>query len=830
MCWLFTSMIALLALTTSTAAAEPLSCALARDGKPLQRIVIGPKTTDRTRAAARTLAYQLGRITGGTFVVAEGDGETGLAVGRAADFPKLKLADKFDPADVTRREECQLRSHADGVWLVGSTDLAVEHAVWDLLHRLGYRQYFPGKNWEVVPARKDLAIAVDVFEKPAYHSRRIWYGFGPADYAAAPYADWCAKNRATSGIVLSTGHAYDGIISRNKKAFTSHPEYLGLLNGERKSTKFCISNPDLRKLVAADALAQFEKDPDRDSVSVDPSDGGGWCECAECKKLGSVTDRALTLANEVAAAVHARYPGRLVGMYAYSEHSPPPSIKAHPNVVISVATGFIRGGFTVDQLMGGWGKQVRMLGVREYYSVNPWDRDLPGAARGGRLNYLKQTIPHFQAKGARFLSAESSDNWGPNGLGYFVAARLMWDPKEAGNVETLVAEFLDNCFGPAKRPMAEFYRMLSGDKAPLLCDDTVGRMYRLLAEARLQTTDPAILARLDDLTGYTRYVELWLDYSIATGPARQAAFEALIRHAWKIRASEMVHTKGLYRDLPSRDKSVSVPAEARWQAPDRTNPWKAGPALVRADFEKWTTAGIATRKLLDFAPIAYSTNLVPATPLKLPDAKTGSAGLYSRGPRTYFTWIEKEPAAIELKAKAGIIYNSRGPAKLDLYPTAETEGQAVAHAEVTPDKADHAITLRTTFAGLHRVEVADSGAGTALTWGNDLPMTLLSSPENPADFHGRWSLYFYVPKGTKVVGGFASGAGTLLNGDGKKVHDFDARPGYFSIPVPAGQDGRLWMFANTAGRRLLMTVPPCMARSPRELLLPAEVVAADRKD
>ena len=40
--------------------------------------------------------------------------------------------------------------------------------------------------------------------------------------------------------------------------------------------------------------------------------------------VGSVSDRALTLANEVAAAVHAKYPGRLVGMYAYSEHSPPP--------------------------------------------------------------------------------------------------------------------------------------------------------------------------------------------------------------------------------------------------------------------------------------------------------------------------------------------------------------------------------------------------------------------------------------------------------------------------------------------------------------------------
>ena len=810
-----------------SAAAAPVPCLLAKGGTPLQRVVVGAKATDRTRAAAKTLATYLGRITGGTFAVAEGDGDAGLAVGRPDDFPKLKLAAAFDAADVSRREEYLLRSHADGVWLVGATDLAVEHAVWDTLYRLGYRQYLPGKNWEIVPAQRDLTLAVDAREKPAYHARRIWYGFGPADYATVPYAEWCAKNRATSGIALNSGHAYGGIIARNKQAFADHPEYLGLVGGERKSSKFCISNPALRKLVAADALAQFAKEPARDSVSVDPSDGGGWCECAECKKIGSVTDRALTLANEVAAAVQAKYPGRLVGMYAYSEHSPPPSISAHPNVVVSVATGFIRGGYTIDQLLDGWSKKATTLGVREYYSVNTWDRDLPGAARGGRLGYLTRTIPHFRAKGVRFMSAESSDNWGPNGLGYFVAARLLWDVAEADKADALVADFLTNCFGEANGPMGEFYALLTADRAPLLCDDTVGRMYRLLADARAKTTDAAVLARLDDLTGYVRYVELWLDYSAATGAARQAAFEALIRHAWRIRTSEMVHTKALYRDLPARDKSVTVPTDAKWNA-TKANPWKADPPLTRAEYVALTAAGIAGRKLLDFMPVSYTDELVPATPLKLPEAKPGSAGIYSRGTRTYFTWVEKEPATLAFTAKGGLIYNSRGPAKIDLYPVAEPEGKAVAHAEVPPDKAEHPVGLKTTFTGLHRVEVTDGGAGTLVTWADGTPMTLRSGADAPTILQGRWNMYFYVPKGTKVVGGFASGPGNLLDGAGKKVHTFDdKKAGYFSIPVPAGHDGKLWMFTHTAGRRLLMTVPPYLARSPRELLLPAEVVKAD---
>jgi hypothetical protein len=44
--------------------------------------------------------------------------------------------------------------------------------------------------------------------------------------------------------------------------------------------------------------------------------------------------------------------------------------------------------------------------------------------------------------------------------------------------------------------------------------------------------------------------------------------------------------------------------------------------------------------------------------------------------------------------------------------------------------------------------------------------------------------------------------------------------------VEAGEDGKLWQFQNTAGSRMLMTVPPYLARSGSELLLPAEVVKA----
>lgn len=113
---------------------------------------------------------------------------------------------------------------------------------------------------------------------------------------------------------------------------------------------------------------------------------------------------------------------------------------------------------------------------------------------------------------------------------------------------------------------------------------------------------------------------------------------------------------------------------------------------------------------------------------------------------------------------------------------------------------------------MHRIEIEDRRAGSKLELPVGVP-TLNATFDQTADLSGRHNLYFYVPKGTTVVGGFAEGPGRLVNGSSKKVHEFEGKPGYFSVPVGAGEDGQLWKFEFTSGRRVLLTVPPQMARS-----------------
>jgi hypothetical protein len=101
-------------------------------------------------------------------------------------------------------------------------------------------------------------------------------------------------------------------------------------------------------------------------------------------------------------------------------------------------------------------------------------------------------------------------------------------------------------------------------------------------------------------------------------------------------------------------------------------------------------------------------------------------------------------------------------------------------------------------------------------------------------------MYFYVPKGTRVVAGETlSAAGVLRDGAGEVALEFSTlgdvsarqKSGtpYFIVSVQDKQDGSLWKIEGlTPGTYcMLYTVPPYYARSAEELLLPKEVVERD---
>ena len=107
---LFTTVLLTLLAARHAAAADEVL--LAADKQARLPIVVGQQASERTKAAAQTLADYLGRISGAAFTVTHGDGAAGLVVGVPADFTKLPFKTSF-PGGSRGREDYLLRSAVD---------------------------------------------------------------------------------------------------------------------------------------------------------------------------------------------------------------------------------------------------------------------------------------------------------------------------------------------------------------------------------------------------------------------------------------------------------------------------------------------------------------------------------------------------------------------------------------------------------------------------------------------------------------------------------------------------------------------------------------------
>ncbi|MEI6168913.1 MAG: DUF4838 domain-containing protein [bacterium] len=829
---------------------------LAKKGKAEFPIVIAKNASALTRTNAVVLSSYLRKMTGAGFAIEEGDGSAGIVLGRQEDFPALPKRFDANPADPQRTEEYLLFTHARGLLLVGASDLGAQNAMWDFLGRQGYRQYFPGPTWEIVPSVPRLTARYDEVQKPSYIMRSVWFTFGTYPERGLLYKDWCQKNRMESGFTINAGHTYDGIIAKNKDVFLKHPEYLAMVGGERKGAKFNVANPGLRQLVVDYKLAELRNHPEQMSVSMDPSDGGGWDESAEAKSIGSPSDQAITLANDVASVMEKDFPGRAVGLYAYNQHAEPPTIKVHKNVFILVATSFRGTSLSLKEQMDGWKKQGATLGIRDYLSYPAANYDIPARCAGGFPSHKSVgRFKDYHDWGARLYSAESGDNWGINGFMYYSVARMLWNVNDTRFVDGLKEEFLINCFGPVADEIRPYYEALSSGNSPVLAPAFFRRLYESIQAARLKTPGAAIDARLDDLTLYVRYLELYKKYADASGPARQQAAQEMFSHLYRARFHSTNHAYGIIRDLSGRDRSLGWTQEERksfgrgvplWeiQAPpeERISPelslWEPRAPYEKKEILAIEADGVKNNPKLDFKPVSFSQDLVPAAPILTGEKTIAPGWLGGQAVHNilYYTWAEKAGSEWHVKVTCGTDSKGRPLGKIrpkvELWSAKEAEDVPVSVAEVDVEFGKTGdLVVKSPHAGLHWIVLSgarwqklelDPGKSWTVTSSSDIPCQSQGAAETS-------TLYFYVPKGTSIIGAHFTGRGVLFNPEGKAVKNFD-NAGYVKIDVPQGMDGHLWKVKDLRGGHfLLLTVPPYFAPSPRDLLLPREVVEAGRK-
>jgi hypothetical protein len=444
---------------------------------------------------------------------------------------------------------------AEKLLIIASHPTGLSRGIYSYLDQLGCKWYFPGDVWTHIPVLKNIEIRQKKYVTPSF-ALRDFFGTGglfpvPSitedDIVKANWEDWKRRNRMGGSVRLG-GHYWETFNLRYKKELLDHPEYLAEIKGKRVewhvSSKFCISNKALQELFVGDRVKAMREELKKSGYSaekiiigVDPSDGGGHCECGNCKKMGSVSDRVFFLANLVAKKFAAESSRAYVNLYAYNEHAAPPALSLEPNVIVQIIPYAFQNVGTPQQMITLWKKKSRNLYLYDYYGIPDWHYEVPLTGRWSvyelekKLKYWKQN----EVKGVLF---ESSNGIGTTGLGLYLVSRLGWNSNE--DIGKTIAGFYRHMFGKGDSWVKKYYDKISFDFKEIA---DVPYLYNALEQAETGATgDQQVRARVNLLRAYIHYAALYYQYKNSKNKINDGSWERLIQYAWEIYPTMMVHT------------------------------------------------------------------------------------------------------------------------------------------------------------------------------------------------------------------------------------------------------------------------------------------------
>lgn len=851
---------------SQTAVAAPPSVTLSHDGNARLAITLvdpagdlfgltnTPPLQGLAGASAADLKAYMQKLSGAEFEMISakaypGGKRPGIFVGLDKDLG-------FDGIDKVQ-QQYGLRTTADGQLIITGADArGISHGIYALLHSLGCRWYYPGDLWAVVPPpARSLSVAFEEIGGPDFYiQRRIWVGHGlHLATTGGDFPAWCRRNGMAQPFDVAIAHSWIGLDPAND--FTNHPEWFALVNGERKTSKPCYSHPGVTERAKQTALNHFRNNPKSMMISVSAPDGLGFCSCDLCKKVAKVdelyeaqgvlfgrqpdgtevsiaSETIFNMANEVAKAVATEFPDKLIGIMAYSGYAHPPSFKLEPNIYLEVTAGYRRTPLTLPEQMTELGLKASALGVYEYYDVEQWSWDKPGSARASQLDSLQAAMRFYYRNNVRSVSGEMSNNFAPNGIGYYSIARMLWDADT--DVRLLEESFYRDCFGPAAPAIKPLYRRWESGQG--FDDRALSLAYRDLAEAsKLAAGNQVQRDRVDRLRMYAHFLNNFLQVREGSGGGDIADWkktygeEGAIKRieelgTWTARLidTHMTHGWAFNRYFLRRGNDVGL---------DTSNWNRAGQIPAHEEVEERFQAGskaLSEVKALEVPSTIFSRRLVPLSSARVRIPGTESAEM--QPPDSF------RKATLELFAKAGekvnVVFASTGTV-YDLLLTPQ---------DVYEDGGGSQYSTRIasgSLAGDTLVIEAEADGYYTLRW-NDGTLKKLDHPHvlhAGASQYVSGTFHFFVPKGTErfIINAGAHGGLTIKIYDSAGKIVLDATPAVekpqsrFVVEVPRGRDGGVWKVVgpnciNRTGSISFIGVPSYLAFSPHLLMVPQETI------
>lgn len=428
------------------------------------------------------------------------------------------------------------------IYIDGSNGRGLLYGVYALLEHWGCRWYTPG--CETAPRAESLSFEDGsvLADAPAFPYREIFYN----DMFHGDFAAKCRLNGDHQRLHSEHGgkisyvpgyfvHSFSRLVPP-EKYFDSHPEYFAEKDGVRHGdpyTQLCLTNPEVLKIAAAQALADLRAHPEAGIISISQNDGGFPCDCKDCRKIaeeeGSQSGPIIRFVNAVAEEIEREFPEVWVDTLAYDySRKPPKRARPRKNVLIRLCT--------FECCFAHPLSECREISDAKAPHTDPIFRDFAGdiekwAEISERLfiwdyvtdfEFYHNIHPNFAVlqPNLRFFSANKVKGVFPQGNGQspagemaelraWLLSRLLWNPDY--DVKAGTEEFLAAYFGPAAPQMAEYLR-LTGDalarsgyhlslfdspKAPFITEELLDFADAIFDRAEEKAAaDPAVLKRV----------------------------------------------------------------------------------------------------------------------------------------------------------------------------------------------------------------------------------------------------------------------------------------------------------------------------------------------
>jgi hypothetical protein len=431
----------MLSINMISNANEPVM--LVYGGKSDYTIVVATSASKEEINAAQVLQTYFKKVTGLQLPMikdSETKGKYEIIIGHTNRVPLTVFQ---------HRDEVLIKVETNYLQLNGGGTKGVLYAVYTFVERfLGCRKY--AADYEVVPRKKNINLpaTLTISEKPDFNYREVYY----PDSHDQSYLDWHKLTRLDDVWGL-WGHSFNKLLPA-KNYFAEHPEYYALVDGKRKDSQLCLSNPQVLKLVLHNLRTQMDDNPDMKYWSVSQNDDLGYCECSRCKsvdqKEGGPQGSIIRFVNKVAL----QFPDKIISTLAYTYSQRAPTItKPAANVQVMlcsidcnrsnpIETDTRSNSFKRD--LKGWSAVTRNLFVWDYNVqftnyVSPFPNFSVLQPNAEFFNSNKVKGIFFQGSGD--TPAEFSELRG------YLLAKLTWDSK--ADVQQLTKEFLTGYYGKA---------------------------------------------------------------------------------------------------------------------------------------------------------------------------------------------------------------------------------------------------------------------------------------------------------------------------------------------------------------------------------------------